>query len=294
MDIYCYRVGKAHVEHASPAAFGIKQLYHDLWVRRGIGVFTTFIARHGMPFHLEDHLRRLRTGCREASIPCATFLTSFLSREIAARAHRRPGDWRFEITVTPGFSEDSWTPDGSGHVFIARFLLNPVPSDGLGAGVALKTLTFARPQALVKDRNYRMAWSAYQKAAARGEVFNDILYCADGEVWEASRSNIFFVKGKRVYTPSALKALPGVTRGIIIRLLRRQGLIVEDTKPLYTARISSFDEAFITSSISGIRPVRAIDGHVFRGGDITRKVHEAFQTYQQKYFSRRAQVSSYN
>jgi 4-amino-4-deoxychorismate lyase len=80
------------------------------------------------------------------------------------------------------------------------------------------------------------------------------------EVTEGSFTNIFWVKGKTLYTP-ALECglLPGVTREALISLAPKLGLGVKEGK--FTLKdVLKSQGAFFTNSLIGVSAVSAVDG----------------------------------
>ena len=91
------------------------------------------------------------------------------------------------------------------------------------------------------------------------ERVDEIIFHKDGIINEGSRSNIFFVKEKTVYTPSLEQnILPGVTRAFIIKLLKENDIsIFEESIPIDF--INESDEIWLTSSTKEIQPVDYIN-----------------------------------
>ena len=91
---------------------------------------------------------------------------------------------------------------------------------------------------------------------------DEIFLHMNGMINEGSRSNIFFVKDNKVFTPPlSQKILPGITRDFVIDLLRRYEIeISEEEIPLDF--IYETDEIWVTSSTKEIQPVSQIDDYV--------------------------------
>jgi branched-chain amino acid aminotransferase len=86
-------------------------------------------------------------------------------------------------------------------------------------------------------------------------------------VIEACTGNVFVVRGRAVVTPSLRDgARDGVTRSHAIEALRELGFSVRQSK-VRIATLRSANEVFLTSSLSGVRPVVRIDRRSIRGGD---------------------------
>ena len=90
---------------------------------------------------------------------------------------------------------------------------------------------------------------------------------------EASRANLFFVKGDRIYTPAS-DILKGITRKKVISLFPDIQIRDIDIEDLY-----DFDEMFMTSTARDVSPVVAVEGQkIGKGvpGPITREIQAAF------------------
>ncbi len=106
-----------------------------------------------------------------------------------------------------------------------------------------------------------------------------ILLNEKGNICQGSFSNIFFIKGKVVYTPSPGQgAIPGVTREKAIAIAVKEGMKVYEGK-VSTSRIKDVHEAFIASSQIEIMPLVEI-GKVKIGkgvpGERTRRIHALY------------------
>lgn len=78
------------------------------------------------------------------------------------------------------------------------------------------------------------------------------------EVSETSYANIFFRRGKVLYTPSLrCGILPGVMRNDIIKFSRENGYSIEKTK-LTLEDLKLMDEAFISNSVLPVYSVKSI------------------------------------
>jgi branched-chain amino acid aminotransferase len=105
-----------------------------------------------------------------------------------------------------------------------------------------------------------------------------IMLDKDGYVAEISMANIFLVKRGKIFTPFTTNALEGVTRELLMELLKKAGFNVEERnltmKDLYVA-----DEIFTCGTGEEINPIVMVDGRVIgdkKIGDITRKTIEMY------------------
>jgi D-alanine transaminase len=106
------------------------------------------------------------------------------------------------------------------------------------------------------------------KQAAREQCAREAwLVDAQGRITEGSSSNAWIVNrdGKLITHPLGQDILPGITRSVVIDMVRAQGLAFEErtftVEEAYQAR-----EAFITSASQTVLPVVKIDGRPVGNG----------------------------
>ena len=101
-----------------------------------------------------------------------------------------------------------------------------------------------------------------------------------GFLSEGSGENLFVVRNDIVYTPPlSASVLPGITRDTVIRLLREDGIQVQEEdiprEILYVA-----DELFFTGTATEVAPIRSVDKVMVgngEAGELTRSVQKRFQ-----------------
>ncbi|HEY3495565.1 MAG TPA: branched-chain amino acid transaminase [Polyangiaceae bacterium] len=97
--------------------------------------------------------------------------------------------------------------------------------------------------------------------------FDDaILLNQDGSVASATGCNVFFVKGKELFTnDEASSIVPGITRDCVLDIAREHG--VEVTIRSFTREeLLRADEVFLTGTAAEVTPVREIDGVKLKTG----------------------------
>lgn len=100
----------------------------------------------------------------------------------------------------------------------------------------------------------------FQKGAAEG---NDetILFNASGELTEGAASNVFVVKDGTVSTPPLdHQVLPGITRLMLLDMLRKDGSIPVEERIVTLREALDADEIWFTSSTKEVAPVVEVDG----------------------------------
>lgn len=213
--------------------------------QRTIGVFETLLIIDGAPIELEAHLERLGQSVRE--LFCAELPAG--ARELVHERASRLVIGRLRLTVAP-------REDGS----LAAAAITAVvgPDDLFPAwerAIALRPFVIRGGLGAHKwaDRD-GLAWS--EAGEAEGSL--PLLLDAGEEVLEAARANVFVVEDDVLLTPAADgRILPGVTRARVIETALALGLEVREQR-LGLARMIAAGEAFLTGSVRGIEPVRAV------------------------------------
>jgi len=96
-----------------------------------------------------------------------------------------------------------------------------------------------------------------------------ILFNANNELTEASACNAFIVKDGVVITPSLdNQLLPGITRQIVLDVLRNDGSIAVEERTVTMDEVANADEVWITSSSKEIAPVTEVDGIPVGNGEV--------------------------
>jgi D-alanine transaminase len=108
----------------------------------------------------------------------------------------------------------------------------------------------------------------YQQGHAQGHN-ETLLYNQDGELTEAAACNLYVIKNGIVATPLLdHQKLPGITRLMLLEILRKDGSIAVQERVVTLAELHNADEVWISSSSKEIAPVVGIDGKPVGDGAI--------------------------
>ncbi len=111
------------------------------------------------------------------------------------------------------------------------------------------------PNAKVVNTEFR---SLVERNMREAKAYEAILVDRNGNVTEGSRSNIFMIKDKTVYTAPLEDVLPGTTRDSIIAVALKCGYKVIEERINYKDAIR-MDGIFISGTLSKVLPIRKID-----------------------------------
>lgn len=253
----------------------------DLSVLRGFGVFDFLRTYGGRPFHLEDHLARLKRSAELIGLEVGRPLA-----EIGAIVHETLGrnghtEANIRIVLTGGSSPDCFLPAGRPRLLVMVTPLVPPPEAWYRDGVEIITTPYSRYLPGAKSINYIPAIHAMQGARRQGAV--EVLYVKpDGRVTECTTSNLFAVVGGRLLTPET-DLLPGITRQVLLGLDLPLPAQIAD---LSLDALHAAEEVFLTASNKEVVPVVGIDQRPVadgRPGKRTREAMDRFRDYTTRY-----------
>ncbi|PRS03447.1 4-amino-4-deoxychorismate lyase [Bacillus atrophaeus] len=248
----------------------------------GIGVFETFRLYEGRPFLIEWHLERLERATKDLQIKhriTKEELTDMVDNLLRLN-HIEDGNARVRLNISAGVSTKGFTAQTYENPTVLCFV-NPLNPENLPVQKEGKVLTIRRN---TPEGQYRLKSHHYlNNMYAKQELGNDpryegIFLTEDGAVAEGIISNIFWSKGKCIYTPSLdTGILDGVTRRFVIEKMEKLGAEVK-TGRFRLESLLTADEAWMTNSVLEIVPFSKIEEAAFPGvsGEMTGFLQELY------------------
>ncbi|KMJ56703.1 4-amino-4-deoxychorismate lyase [Bacillus sp. LL01] len=230
----------------------------------GVGLFETFRTYNGMPFLFHDHLIRLRKGLESVYIDwheSDEYLEGLVEE---ALKKNEVSDGVIRLNVTAGIS--NWgLPTETYHTPSLLLFTRPVPQmaiESKGAVFLERRRNTPEGDTRLKSHHYLNNLLGKRELGARTEV-EGIFLTQEGYVAEGLVSNIFWIKGDTIYTPSiSTGILNGVTRKFILHLSSLIGLEVQEG--MFTPEdLLHGNEVFITNSTQEIVRIDRLDGKAF-------------------------------
>lgn len=229
----------------------------DEGFRFGGGFFETVLLRESQPQNLRAHLARLRESAKilNIKIPYAVGTIEAAISKLAQK--NKLSKAMLRITLTP-----------------QTFLITALkfPKRPKEASACFVNMERCLPQ--LKTLNYLPTVLAQREAVGKG--FEEaLLVDRKGFVTEGGRTNLFWVKNKKVFTPPLGDALPGTTRARVITLIHEANLKFSESK-VKPEKLLLADEIFITNAPMEIWPVTKVENKKFPLGEITQLLQEAY------------------
>lgn len=270
----------------------IRDLLTNRTFMYGEGCFDTLRAYSGGFLHPEGHLKRLQNGMNwlnwnvpEPLRDVASFL-EMLTLYLKSNGMMQD-EARVRIQVWNDDKTAGFRPGNPGiHFLITGSTLNTLANSPLNtlAGSPLHSNTVSpgdftdriikKGAALITSRIRRIPmaslpsdvkWSnginyiLAAREAQQKKADDALMLTQDGYLSETTISNIFWKKGGTVCTPSSdCDLLPGITRGILIDLLRKSETHVQTGKYEFNAILDA-DTVWACNSVREIYPVLSID-----------------------------------
>lgn len=247
----------------------------------GDGLFETVLLHEGRPILLARHLARLQRGCARLGIPdCRAELEKDIKQlrdEFAA--------WGvLKIIVTRGAGGRGYQPREA--LPPTRILTlhprptfdNHDPQQGIKAFVCQQALAHQEALAGLKHLNRLEQVLASREWPDDPAVLEALMLDRSGHVIEGTRSNVFWVRGKEVYTPRLdLCGVEGVMREALIDAFG--GRVRTVLWPM--GDVLRADEMFFCNSVNGVWPVLELrKGKLvqrYRLGEFTRRAQQVFR-----------------
>jgi len=260
----------------------------DIGLQRGFGVFDLTMCYQGTPFHLSDHLKRLKRSAKRLGLKAHHTNSEIIdiTKNLLVKNKVKNNDCCLRILLTGGVAKNGLDFDAKKPTLVITLEPVPAPAEkNYRKGAKLMTCEYQRVLPQAKTTNYLQAVALQPEKNKQRAL--EILYYNDGHLLEASTSNFFLVKNGRISTPYE-NILLGITRQITIKLAQRAGWTVEE-RDVVLSELEEADEAFITASNKEVVPVVQVDDQVIGGGqvgEVTKDLMDRFSKYRQDYIKR--------
>lgn len=258
------------------------------------GWYTTFSTLSGgtRVWGLHAHLQRLYIPAAESGLKPSVDESTLRVRLADLAKLNLPRESRVRLILTKD--------DGTIYAGIQPF--EPLPESVYQNGVHAVTAEITRRDPRIKGTDF-IVQSARQRALVKGGVF-EVLLTDNGKILEGMTSNFYVIARRSAVTPKqspaagggGLRSRPlagndgklitarsgillGVTRRVVLRLARGEGMLIEYRSPRMD---EDFEEAFLTSSSRGVVPIVTINSQPVgegRPGRWTNCLSKAYQAY---------------
>lgn len=253
----------------------------------GDGVFEGIRSYNGTPFRLKEHLERLYRSAHLISLKIPYSIPQMIRVVLLTLKRNFLTDAYIRLLVTRGVGDLGLDPrvckNPSVIVIVDKLALfaSHYYKEGLHVIVAkTRRNLFQALDPTIKSMNYLNNILAKVEANNQG-VPEAIMLNKEGYVSECTGDNVFYIKGKTIVTPPVKAGvLKGITRGVVISLVRSCTPYRMKEKLFRRSEIFAADELFFTGTAAEIIPVTRVNGRLIgRGkpGPVTQELIDIFK-----------------
>ena len=215
----------------------------------GRTVYEVIRVEDGIAIFLEDHLDRFFRSAAYLDLPLPTTAESIEDRVYRLIAANQVGNQNLKFILGKTSKSESvlW-------IFFTQSIYPPKSyyEEGIATGLF-------RIERL--DPNIKLVRSDYQKAVLQERADKDVyeLLLVDGneEITEGSRTNVFFVKGKELYTPPAKAVLLGIVRKKVFEICEKRQIPINETA-IPVEWVKDAEGAFVSGTGNNVLPISKI------------------------------------
>ncbi|HHV98761.1 MAG TPA: aminotransferase IV [Clostridiaceae bacterium] len=224
-------------------------------------VYEVIRIINGIPLFMEDHYQRLINSSMALGIQLE-YTQEYILRQIDSLLKlNEKNNCNVKIII---YSTESARDDSAQRFvcYISKSYYPDIETVRKGVPVSLIKLEREKPNVKILNDQYR------QKVSSKIEedgVFEVLLVNSDGKITEGSKSNVFFVKGEKVFTAPDSYVLKGITRKYILDSCRSAGVeVIEELVDVNS--LENFDGVFLSGTSIKVLPVSRIDNMIFKSG----------------------------
>jgi D-alanine transaminase len=252
----------------------------------GDGVYEVIPTYSKRPFRLTEHLARLQSSLDAIGIAnphAAATWTELVTRIVAGNPWE---DQNVYLQVTRGVAKrDHAFPKGLKPTVFVMATELVIPSAELMKSGA-KAIVLPDFRWLRCDiKSISLLGNCMLRTEAADAGCAEAILVRDGQLTEASASNVFVVKdGTVLAPPKSHLILPGITYDVVLEILR-ENTVLHEVRPVKESELRSADEVWVTSSSREVLPITTLDGKPVgsgKPGPVGARVHALYQQFKQR------------
>ena len=249
----------------------------------GDAVWEGLRVYNGKVFCLNEHLNRLLESAKSMAfekVPKLTYIKEAIFSTL--KANKMFNDTHVRLTLTRGEKITSgMNPKLNQKGCTLIVLAEWKPAIYSGKKLKLVTANIRRNSPLFLDSkihhnnliNNILAKIESNNAGADDAIMLDL----NGFVAETNSTNIFMIKEGKVFTPFADACLPGITRGLIMKICGENNIPIFE-KNISITEFYNADQVFTTGTMGELATVIEIDKREIKNkGEILSKIQDLFR-----------------
>lgn len=212
-------------------------------------IYEVIRVIQGVPLFLEDHLERMKKSAELVGV-CLHRDDEEIQRDIMQLIEANEEG---NLNVKLLYSSSEGNP-----MLFAYFIKSFYPPEEYykeGIHTILFNYERENPNAKVQRSSFK---EQINEELEKNKAFEALLVNSNGYVTEGSRSNIFFVKGDKIYTAPKGTVLLGITRKYILEVCNELNIeVVEEN--IHVDDIPHLEGAFMSGTSVNVLPISSIN-----------------------------------
>lgn len=229
--------------------------FDDSFIKEGKCLYEVIRLIKGIPLFFEKHIQRLNNSAHITGLKL--WKNGDEIRECIKNTSKANKVYDGNVKIIFNFDDVK-----RGRGFACYFISHHYPSDEEYKN-GVKTILYhgerQNPNAKIINTAFR---SAVDKEIRENGAYEAILADNNGYITEGSKSNIFLIKGNNVFTAPVSTVLPGVTRNVILEILKNDNIPVYEKKIHYT-QLKDYEALFISGTSPKVLPISMADNIKF-------------------------------
>jgi branched-chain amino acid aminotransferase len=227
--------------------------FDDSLVYEGESIYEVLRMVRGLPVFFYDHAERLKTSVRLQGKEMLADIDK-LRKDIIVLSK---SEKKREINLKVVFNYNN------GNVNYLIYFIEPIYPTAEQYKKGVKGVLFhaERKDPESKVINHKLRSEIYHKLILEG-AYEALLVNRNNCVTEGSRSNIFFIRGDKLFTASEKVILSGITRKYILEICIENGITVEFTG-IKADTLSEYESVIMTGTSPSVLPFYCIDNKYY-------------------------------
>jgi len=236
--------------------FDISNFHHDL-LEKGQSIYEVIRVIERIPLFAEKHIKRIYNSAERTGMTINLSPDQIMQQINTLIEVNELENGNIKLVMQYSSGEINL-----GEHFFAYLIPHHYPEEiYYRQGVTAVLIKAERKNPNAKIANIDLRSRIDQEIEKHG-AYEGLLVNSEGNITEGSRSNVFFIKDKELFTADLASILPGITRETIIDLCKSLDYtVIEDKIP--DDSLHQMDAVFITGTSPNVLPVNRIDDYFF-------------------------------
>ncbi len=236
----------------------------------GISIYEVFRLMEGTPLFLNEHLERLINSAKIVNLDIK--IDNRLIAERIKKLSEINNVANGNVKILYHFAHRNHR-DATLFVY---FIRHNYPTDAQyrqGVSAAFFHAERYNPNAKIVNKHLR---EETENMIRDNNIFDVVLLDRNENITEGSRTNVFMIKDREIYTPPIQSVLPGITRQKVFDICRKfQINVIEQTIDISKTR--KMEAAFFSGTSPGILPISQLAEIAFDvNNEILRKIMQEY------------------